>query len=288
METIEAQAFKDCTSLTAVDLQAGRVKEIGAAAFANTGLVQLTIPEGVRSIGAKAFYGCKALETLNILGVPTVDGSEHNGAFEGCTKLRNVKLNENTKRIADSMFAECKSLQSISLPAGLTQIGKAAFSKCTGLKEIALPDSLAKLGENAFAFCESLQTVTLPDKLTEVGEHAFAECRALESIVLPDSVKTVGKNAFGGCYELKRAVVSSKVSALEDYTFDRCEKLEKLYIPQSVSRIGKYALPMEQTVNIYYGGTETAWSGLVKQAQAGNTALSRAKVTPNALPSQIN
>lgn len=311
VETIEAQAFKDCTSLTAVDLQAGRVKEIGAAAFANTGLVQLTIPEGVRSIGAKAFYGCKALETLNILGVPTVDGSEHNGAFEGCTKLRNVKLNENTKRIADSMFAECKSLQSISLPAGLTQIGKAAFSKCTGLKEIALPDSLAKLGENAFAFCESLQTVnvpaqvtvlnartfwyctgltgvTLPDKLTEVGEHAFAECRALESIVLPDSVKTVGKNAFGGCYELKRAVVSSKVSALEDYTFDRCEKLEKLYIPQSVSRIGKYALPMEQTVNIYYGGTETAWSSLVKQAQAGNTALSRAKVTPNALPSQLN
>ena len=106
--------------------------------------------------------------------------------------------------------------------------------------------------------------------------------------MLPDSVKTVGKNAFGGCYELKRAVMSDKVSALEDYTFDRCEKLEKLYIPQSVSRIGKYALPMEQTVNIYYGGTETAWSSLVKQAQAGNTALSRAKVTPDALPSQLS
>ena len=149
VETIEAQAFKDCTGLTSVDLQTGRVKEIAAAAFANTGLVQVDIPESVRSIGAKAFYGCKALETVNILGVPTVDGSEHNGAFEGCTKLRNVKMNENTKRIADSMFAECKSLQSISLPGGVTEIGKAAFSKCTGLQEIALPDSLTKLGENA-------------------------------------------------------------------------------------------------------------------------------------------
>ena len=83
-------------------------------------------------------------------------------------------------------------------------------------------------------------------------------------------------------------VLSDKVSTIEDYTFDRCEKLEKLYIPQSVSRIGKYALSMEQTVNIYYGGAQTGWNSLVNRAQTGNTALSRAKVTGNALPSQIS
>ena len=66
-ETIEAQAFKDCTGLTSVNLQTGRVREIGAAAFANTGLVQVILPESVRSIGAKAFYNCKAPSTTALL-----------------------------------------------------------------------------------------------------------------------------------------------------------------------------------------------------------------------------
>ena len=71
------------------------------------------------------------------------------------------------------------------------------------------------------------------------------------------------------------------------YAFDRCEKLEKLYIPQSVQEIGQYALPMEQTVNIYYGGTDTAWISLVMRAATGNTALYRANSTANALPAQM-
>ena len=62
-----------------------KVTAIGASAFAGASLTGATIPEGVKSIGEKAFANCAQLGTTVIPASVTTLGA---GIFTGCTKLR--------------------------------------------------------------------------------------------------------------------------------------------------------------------------------------------------------
>ncbi len=56
-------------------------------------------------------------------------------------------------------FKDCESIQSVSLPDGLTMILDAAFRNCKNLQEIVIPLSLKSVGFRAFDSCENLQSV---------------------------------------------------------------------------------------------------------------------------------
>ena len=59
-------------------------------------------------------------------------------AFEGCTKLKEVTLNEGLKSIGKCAFRGCESLRSIKLPSTATEVEARAFQYCTNLKEAVL------------------------------------------------------------------------------------------------------------------------------------------------------
>ena len=52
-------------------------------------VTSLTIPEGVKTIGKKAFYNCSAMTALNI---PISVKSIGELSFEGCSKLQNITV----------------------------------------------------------------------------------------------------------------------------------------------------------------------------------------------------
>ena len=60
------RAFKDCTGIKQIDLPAG-LKSIGSEAFYETGISELVIPESVQSIGSEAFSYCDNLRKVTIL-----------------------------------------------------------------------------------------------------------------------------------------------------------------------------------------------------------------------------
>jgi hypothetical protein len=64
------------------------------------------------------------------------------------------------KSIGGCAFFGCKSLTSLTIPDGLTEIGECAFLSCTGLESISIPDSVTKIGERAFKFCGKLVITT--------------------------------------------------------------------------------------------------------------------------------
>lgn len=96
IEYINDEAFRSLTNLKVVILSA-HLKEIASNAFRNTNIKEITIPKNVRTIGSMAFAYCKNLETV-------IFESDDPNIFD--YQQRN-----------DGIFAECKKLKNIYVPA---------------------------------------------------------------------------------------------------------------------------------------------------------------------------
>ncbi len=90
----------------------------------------LVIPDGVTSIGDRAFYGCTGLTSVTIPSSVTSIGYY---AFYGCTGLTSVTIPRGVTRIETSTFEGCTGLTSVRIPRGVTRIGLHAFNKCENL-----------------------------------------------------------------------------------------------------------------------------------------------------------
>ena len=117
------------------------VTTIGHAAFFNSAVTSVTIPDSVTSIS--------------------------DDAFVNCPQLTNISIPNSVTYIGFFAFGSCTSLKSITLPSSLSSISGALFSGCSQLTTIHIPVSVTSIGNNAFADCPSSMIVTYPGSKTQ-------------------------------------------------------------------------------------------------------------------------
>ena len=149
-------------------------------------------------------------------------------------------------------FYNCNGLTSITLPSGVTSIGKCAFCGCSGLTSITLPSGVTSIGERTFEGCSGLTSITLPSGVTSIGWYAFYCCNGLTSITLPSGVTSIDGHAFQDCYGLTSINLPSGLTSIGDYAFWNCSRLHNLTIPYSVTSIGPKAFLDCELWNIHY------------------------------------
>lgn len=191
-------------------------------------------------------------------------------AFNGCTNLTKITFEEDSKLevIGGSVFYGCTSLESITLPKGVTTIYGNAFAKCTKLTSVYLPDSISYMSSSAFKNCTKV--------VLSVGYDSYAkEYAEKNSIQYTERKITVidsgncGKNAQWKLYSdgklditgtgamntvssadavpwhayrsvIKVVNIASGITTICDYAFYKCEKLEEVNFaaPGKVTVIG--------------------------------------------------
>lgn len=239
-----AFAFARCASLKVLDVS--RIKRLGEGALLGcTSVRELTFGAGLESVGREALGNCNALRRLTL---PFVGESRTEHRFLGWlfgaetaelsaglypSGLRELTLTEGVGTLAPAALYAAPVV-TLTVGAGLTEIGARAFADCTRLRELTLPAGLTKIGDNAFSGCTALTGITLPEGVTALGVNAFLQCTALNTVILPGSltalqggtfmgcrrlaevklggVRTVGINAFRGCGALVSVVAQGEVT----------------------------------------------------------------------------
>ena len=116
-------------------------------------------------------------------------------------------------------------ITSLSLPDGLTSIGRGAFLGCSFLTSITIPNSVTSIGDGAFSGCSSLTSVTIGNSVTSIGNGAFIYCSSLTSIIIPNSVTNIEDNAFYDCSSLTSVTIPNSVISIGSGAFYHCSQV---------------------------------------------------------------
>lgn len=87
-------------------------------------------------------------------------------------------------------FNNCTDIRKVIIDDGLTEISEDAFRGCTGLCNIILPASLKSLGTSSFKGCTSLKTVFIPAGVNDIETNCFEDCSQLEEILVDENNQT--------------------------------------------------------------------------------------------------
>lgn len=229
-------------SCYAIDLSDAEIEALPDGAFnGKIGLLEITLPAGLKAIGNNAFNGCFALrnEVTIPAGVETIGSN----AFKGCKNAKfNPALPETLTAIGDYAFQNCANLYAVTLPASLQTIGDHAF-EASNVQEAVLPAGLKTIGAYAFRHCSNITRVTLPDGLTTLGEGAFQQCEALVTADLmnPMDITSIPRYAFDGCSGLRNVYLPFFIEAVDDYAFRGCASLRQIQFVAPTKTIGVYA-----------------------------------------------
>ena len=200
--------------------------------YAGTGGA-VVIPEGVTSIGSKAFSKCRDLKSVTIPAGVTSIG---NDAFYKCGKLTNVTIPDSVTSIGDTAFSGCSSLTSVTIPEGVTSIGSWAFSGCSKLASVKILGSVENIGKSVFLDCSSLSNVTISEGMKCIGIWMFSGCSSLTGVTIPESVTSIGGGAFSGCSSLTGVTIPESVTSIGGGVFSGCSSLTSVTISESAAK----------------------------------------------------
>lgn len=142
------------------------------------------------------------------------------------------------KKIIKEEFKGDKTLISIVIPDGVTEIGRSAFKDCTNLTSVVIPDSVTYVSWYAFDGCTALANITFPDGETFIGYQAFNETAWLKN--QPDGVVYAGKVAYtykGVMPKNTSITISDGTLSIATYAFYECKNLTQIVLPDSVLSI---------------------------------------------------
>ena len=130
--------------------------------------------------------------------------------------------------------SNASQILSVSLPNGLTTIGKYAFADLDEVTTITLPNSVTTIANCAFYGCKKLATLNL-GKVKEIGSNVFYYCDALATLTLPNTLQTIGYRAF--YYSgIKTITIPASVTSLDLNAFEH-SKLETLVLNNTINKV---------------------------------------------------
>lgn len=167
--------------------------------------------------------------------------SSTTGTFEGCTKLKTVKLPDTVTQFYSQTFKNCTALEEINIPKSIQVIQPQEFLGCSSLKTVDFRgSSVVRICDEAFKDCTSLASVYWgePENLS-IDAYAFQDCTNLETVdCSKTNISSIENYAFYNCSKLKKIDLSSSTMEQTGQSiFRACTSLEEVILPKTLKEI---------------------------------------------------
>ena len=173
--------------------------------FSGILLEELTVPEGVTEIPARAFKSYRRLRKVQLSDTVTEIGAS---AFSGCG-ITSLTLPDSVRTVGASAFFGCTSLEKADL-GRVEKIGSSVFAACTSLSEAELKNArISALPYGAFDNCYNLLSVVIPSTVTQIHEDAFTGCAKLVEVYNLSAVPYVGTQTVHTSLEEKSIIYAN-------------------------------------------------------------------------------
>lgn len=226
------------------------VKKIEDYAFKDCNFSEINVPFGVEEIGNNAFENCRNLKNVNLSDSIVIIG---NNAFKGSSP-REINIPDSVITIGNSAFSGCYELQSVKLPAKITELKNGVFKDCSELNSINIPAGLVNIDWSVFEGCAKFNNVQVDPANPKyafsdgilwdlekdlIVHHPYS---AKNEINIPYGITVIRFEAFGDngyrSYEnVKKLNIPSSVMKIESGTFKYFDNLGEVIIPASVTEI---------------------------------------------------
>ena len=170
--------------------------------------------------------------THNLTHVTFAEGTEalirsSYGLLSGAFTVESVTLPSGLTEIPSSMLGGCSAITSFEIPSSITEIGNGAFSGA-GIRSITIPSTVKTLGALAFSGCPSLTSVNIEPGITRIEPGTFQDCSSLASIAIPEGVTYIGGHAFVRCTSLTEITLPASLQEIDMGAFSGCTNLKSV------------------------------------------------------------
>lgn len=199
-----------------------------------------------------------------------------NSAFGGAS-VKNIVLQDGIKKLEGYNFTWCWQLETITIPASVTEIGNCPFLQSSSdlviigaegsaaeaaaqkyavdFKDAATGD-LTYNGDYGYVIEDGEATLTaysgtdtelvLPSELggcpvTVIGMFALMNDSDVTSVTIPEGVTSIRYGAMQYNRALTEVILPESLTSIEGYVFYECESLKEITIPENVISINRDA-----------------------------------------------
>lgn len=157
--------------------------------------------------------------------------------------ITNVIINEGVTNIGGGFMYNCSNLTSLTIPNGVTYVGRYAFSM-TDIRSLTIPNSVTSIENRAFYGNENLTDLTIGNGVVTIGDAAFYN-NGVSHVTIPAATETIGYAAFGAESGVSKLTAltfqgNSQLKTIGDAAFIY-HKLTSVTIPTRVTSIGANA-----------------------------------------------
>lgn len=252
LKEIGDEAFEDCGSLKSISIPSS-VRRIGEAVLAGCVSLDSVVVDKDNAYYYSDGSDCiieRATGTLiagcRMTRIPEGVTSIGQRAFQGQIFLRSVDLPESLLEICEDAFCGCTSLRAIDIPYAVSHISERAFSACPQLSHISVDiinpvyesknDCNAIITKNDHTMVVGCSTTVIPDYVEAIAPYAFAGSRIRE---VKGNIASIGEGAFSHCKSLVSVHLPS-VRVISELAFSDCDSLSSVSI-SSAAMIGRAA-----------------------------------------------
>lgn len=184
---------------------------------------EITISEGITTVGQNAFYFCRGIKKVNL---PTSLKQINWQAFRGTTNLKSISLPKGLEVLQERAF-NASGITSIVIPGSVKTVGALAFFQ-SYIEKATIEEGVEILESSAFRQC-GLKEITIPGSVKEIKDSCFSEIWGLSKVTINNGVEKIDGGAFYGT-AIKEIEIPASVLTIDDSAFSGCGMIQTINV----------------------------------------------------------